>query len=191
MPEPHLMGISTESSDSSDVEILRSPIIKNKNDAAGDSIPTQAPKIIPRVEITEDADADPRFQQPSEKTKATEANPIQTSKEDLATNPTKEGDADLVGNKAGKDGPTMEEEKASDDQNTIAKILKESRQEVPSKPEHTNVGISTKASGKKTPTTKPKSRIDIDSLEKEDPAGALDCLITQILNGPSPDSMTS
>src|ERR1044072_3820524 len=61
MPEPHLMGISTESSDSSDVEILRSPIIKNKNDAAGDNISTHAPKIIPRVEITEDADADPRF----------------------------------------------------------------------------------------------------------------------------------
>src|ERR1044072_4174943 len=131
MPEPHLMGISTESSDSSDVEILRSPIIKNKDDAAGDNISTHAPKIIPRVEITEDADADPRFQQPSEKTKATEANPIQTSKEDPATNPTKEDDADLVGNKAGKDGPTMEEEKASDDQNTFAKILKESRQEVP------------------------------------------------------------
>src|ERR1044072_7433178 len=187
MPEPHQMGISPESSDSSDVEILRSPIIKNKDDAAGGNISTQAPKIIPRVEITEDAEADPRFRQPSEKVAAAKANPTQMTKENIATTPSKEGDADLEGSKASKDVPTMEEEKASDDQNTIANILQESRQEVPSKPKQTDVGTSTKASGKKTSSTKPKSRIDIDSLEKEDPAGALDCLLTQILNGRYPD----
>src|ERR1044072_290467 len=112
MPEPHQMGISPESNDSSDVEILRSPIIKNKDDAAGGNISTQAPKIIPRVEITDDADADPRFRQPSDGVAAAEANPTQISKENIATTPTKEGDVNLEGSKASKDVPTMEGEKA-------------------------------------------------------------------------------
>jgi hypothetical protein len=55
------MAISSESSDSSDVEILKTPINRNRNNVAGVNISTQTPKVIPRVEITEDADADPRF----------------------------------------------------------------------------------------------------------------------------------
>src|ERR1044072_7074486 len=49
----------------------------------------------------------------------------------------------------------------------------------------------TKVPGTGAPSTKPKSRTDIESLEKEDPASALDCLIAQIRNAHSPSSSTS
>jgi predicted NUDIX family phosphoesterase len=66
------MVISPESSDSPDVEILNTPIMKPRSNAASGqihttnnaNISTQPPKVIPRVEIIEDADADPRFRQP-------------------------------------------------------------------------------------------------------------------------------
>ena len=156
MPGLPQMGISLESSDSSDAEILRSPTIKNRNDAAGGHISTQTPKVIPRVEITEDADADPRFRQHSERVAAAETNPAKMGEEDITTTPTEKGDANPAENKATEDVPTMEGEKAGDDQNTIAEILQESRQEVPPQQKQDDSRNPTKASGKELPSLNPK-----------------------------------
>ena len=48
-----------------------------------------------------------------------------------------------------------------------------------------------KVSGTGPPSIKPKSRKDLESMEKEDPASALDCLIAELLSEPSPMSSNS
>jgi hypothetical protein len=83
------MALSSESSDSSDLEILKNPLRKPRGNTTSGSaqattnanISTQIPKVILRVEIVDDAEADLRFRQNGEEVVMDEAN---TSKDNKA-----------------------------------------------------------------------------------------------------------
>ena len=87
------LDISYESSDSTDLEIYDTPVKQPRSNTASGRTPaaatanisTQMPKVIPRVEIVEDQDADPRFRPIFNKVKKMVADKAERKQNDKAT----------------------------------------------------------------------------------------------------------
>src|ERR1044072_3473626 len=161
------LDISSESSDSTDLEIHDTPVKQPRSNTASGRTPaaatanisTRMPKVIPRVEIVEYQDADPRFRHIFNKVKKVAEDKAEHKQDDKATATQNLGQANKQ--------PAKEAKKQDDG----PKVMK---------------GPSTRI-----PPSKPQSRKDISALEKEDPVGALDCLIAEILNSPCEAFSTS